>query len=82
MTRAQAEARCTVLNGAGGLSSDERWLPRRTGEDGWEPVRVRVPGLSASGPLTTTAESRPRPPYAPDPRSGPLRDVPPYGGGV
>jgi hypothetical protein len=40
-----------------------------------------VPGLSASGPLTTTAESRPQPPYAPDPRTGPLRDVPPYGAG-
>jgi hypothetical protein len=37
----------------------------------WSPVRVRVPGQRATGPLTTTQESRPRP-GADDPR--PLTD--------
>jgi hypothetical protein len=31
---------------------------------------------------TETTESKPDPRDAPDPRSGPMRNIPPYGGGI
>jgi hypothetical protein len=45
----------------------------------WRAVKVRVAGLAATPPVKTATEARPRPPHPADPRSGPMRDVPPYG---
>ncbi|MEA2126878.1 MAG: hypothetical protein QOI80_3660 [Solirubrobacteraceae bacterium] len=33
-------------------------------------------------PTKATTEAKPDPRDAPDPRSGPMRNIPPYGGGV
>jgi hypothetical protein len=47
----------------------------RLGADGaWHPVQDERPTVAET-------EAAPRPAQAPDPRSGPLRDVPPYGAG-
>jgi hypothetical protein len=81
MTRAEAEARCTELNGAAGEAPDGRWLVQESSPGEWRAVKVRVAGLVPTPPISATTEARPRPPHAPDPRTGPLRDVPPYGAG-
>ena len=78
MTREEAEARCAELNAAREEGDPGHWLTRE-GEDGWEVVRVNVPGLAERGPLKETTEARPRPPTADDPRPSSIQQVPPYG---
>ncbi|MDX6719533.1 MAG: hypothetical protein QOJ63_1787 [Solirubrobacteraceae bacterium] len=67
MTRTEAQARCTELNDAAGGEPGVRWMPRETSPGEWTTVRLRIPGLRPTGPLTTGQESRPRPDAA-DPR--------------
>lgn len=67
MTRSEAHKRCTELNHAAAAEPGVRWMSREVSAGEWGVVRVRVPGLPATGPLTTTQESRPQP-DAPDPR--------------
>ncbi len=67
MTRSEAQQRCIELNDAAAGEAGVRWMPRERSPGDWIAVRLRVPGLPARGPLTTTQESRPRP-EAPDPR--------------
>ncbi len=67
MTRSEADAHCAELNDAAGAEPGARWMAREISPGEWRAVRVRVPGLRATGPLTTSQESRPKP-DAPDPR--------------
>ena len=78
MTRAEAEARCAELNAAREADDPGHWMAREAG-DGWEAVRVNVPGLAERGPLKETTEARPRPQTADDPRPSSVQQVPPYG---
>jgi hypothetical protein len=41
---------------------------------------VSIPPAKDVGDLAATTEERPKPPSPGDPRSGPLRDIPPVGG--
>jgi hypothetical protein len=78
MTREEAEARCAELNGAREKGDPGHWLAREAGE-GWEVVRVNVPGLGERGVLKETIEARPKPPTADDPRPSSVQQIPPYG---
>jgi hypothetical protein len=73
MTRPEAQKRCSELNDAAADEPGVRWMPRQTQPDEWSPVRVRIPGLRPTGPLTTGQESRPKPGAAdPQPPHNPL----------
>ena len=74
MTRDQAQRRAAELNRDHPDRHAARWLARE-GEDGWEVVRVRLPGGVRIDPLTTTTEAKPRPPEADDPRPAFIRNV-------
>jgi hypothetical protein len=78
MQRDEAQAEAAGRNAAGPRGG--LWAARRVeGEDdAWQVVRLVAPGLKDSAPTGAHVESRPRP-EADDPRSGPLRDIPPYG---
>jgi hypothetical protein len=67
MTRSEAQVRCAELNDAAAGEPGVRWMAREKPSGHWGLVRVHVPGQRATGPLTTTQESRPRP-GADDPR--------------
>jgi hypothetical protein len=69
MTRAEAQKRCTELNDAAAGEPGVRWMAREAPPGRWSPVRVRVPGIRPTGPLTTTQESHQ--PDASDPRAIP-----------
>jgi hypothetical protein len=76
VTRAEAEARCAGLNGAREEGDPMHWMARE-GEDGWEVVRVNVPGLDARGPLKETSEARLRPPTPDNPAVPDWKIAPP-----
>jgi hypothetical protein len=61
MTHAEARTRCSELNDAAAGEPGVRWMLREAQPGEWSPVRVRMPGLRLSGPLSTSQESRPRP---------------------
>lgn len=67
MTHDEARARCAELNEAAAGEPGVRWILRETSPGAWSPVRLRIPGLRPTGPLSTGQESRPRPDAA-DPR--------------
>jgi hypothetical protein len=69
VTRSDAQQRCSELNAAAAGEPGVRWMVREAPAGQWIPVRVRVPGMRASGPLTTTQESHQ--PDAKDPRQFP-----------
>lgn len=80
MTREDAEARAAGHNREHPERGAYRWIAR-AGGDGWEVVRVTVPGGVRLDPLKEGVESRSKP-QAPDPRPAFLRDVGgPYAGG-
>jgi hypothetical protein len=58
MTRSEAQQRCSELNAAAAGDPGARWMAREAPPGQWSPVRVRVPGMRPTGPLTTTRESR------------------------
>jgi hypothetical protein len=72
-TREEAEARCRELERA----SDTAWMAFPSAGR-WSVVGTNLPRQEA--PRGSTTEGRPRPPAPGDPRSGPGRDVPGYGG--
>jgi hypothetical protein len=67
MTRSEAQQRCAELNDAAAGEPGVRWMAREMPPGEWSAVRVRIPGLPGTGPLTTGQESRPQPDAA-DPR--------------
>ena len=77
MTREQAEQRATALNQEHPERRTYRWLAHET-RDGWHVTRISMPAGAQPDPLKATAEARPRPPMAPDPR--PVWDH--HGGGA
>jgi hypothetical protein len=81
MTQAEAEKHCAELNSDPGRPAGDRWIAQETSPGEWRAVRLRVEGFKARDPLKTTAESRPKPPDAPDPRASIFQNVPPYGAG-
>jgi len=79
MTRDEAAQRAADLNREHPDRATHRWLAREAA-DGWQVARVALPKGMRLDPLRTTAEARPRPPQAPDPRPAFIRDVGgPYG---
>jgi hypothetical protein len=68
MTRAEAEDRAARLNAEHAERDTYRWMARAAGE-GWEVVRVAIPGGVRLDPLKEAVESRPRPQPPEDPRS-------------
>lgn len=81
MTRGQAEHRAAEHNREHPDRGAHRWMVREGG-DGWEVVRVAVPGGVRVDPLKASVEAKPRPSDAPDPRPAFFRDVGgPYIGG-
>jgi hypothetical protein len=81
MTRDEAVQRAADLNREHPDRATHRWLAREAA-DGWQVARVALPKGMRLDPLRTTAEARPRPPQAPDPRPAFIRDVGgPYAGG-
>lgn len=78
MNREEASAEAVRRNAAGPRGG--LWAARQADGEAWEVVRFVAPGLDDSAPTGAHVESRPRPEQPDDPRSGPLRDVPPYGG--
>jgi hypothetical protein len=80
MTRTEAETRAAALNREHPDRGAYRWMAR-DGELGWEVLRIKIPGGVRIDPLSETAEAKPRPPDAPDPRPAFFRDVGgPYAG--
>lgn len=67
MTRSEAQKRCAELNDAAAGEPGVRWMARETSTGDWTAVRIRLPGVRATGPVTTGQESRPQPDAA-DPR--------------
>jgi hypothetical protein len=59
MTRSEAHRRCTELNDAADAEPGVRWMAKQRGADEWSVVKLRVPGMSTKGPLSTAQESRP-----------------------
>ena len=56
---------------------------KHVGKDGKEQVvKLRLPGLKPLGKITAETRAEEKPPTPDDPRSGIMRDVPPYGGAV
>jgi hypothetical protein len=78
MTRDEAQEDAARRNAAGPRGGLWAARPLEGDEGAWQVVRLVAPGLSDGGPTGALVESRPRP-EADDPRSGPLRDIPPYG---
>jgi hypothetical protein len=81
MTRTEAEAHCSELNRDPERQPGDRWIAQETSPGEWRAVRLHVDGFKHRDPLKTTAESRPKPPDAPDPRASIFQNVPPYGAG-
>jgi hypothetical protein len=54
-----------------------QWLALARGSGIW--AVVRAPRAERVDPLTATTEAKPKPPEPDDPRTGPLRGIPPYG---
>jgi hypothetical protein len=73
MSRDDAEQRAARLNHEHPERGAYRWLAREAPE-GWEVVRMTVPGGVRTDPLAGAVESRPRP-DAPDPRTTYERNV-------
>ena len=82
MTRRQAEDRAAGLNREHADRARYRWMAREGG-DGWEIVRLAIPGGVRLDPLNAVVEARPRPSPADDPRSSYDKNVggPWVGGG-
>ncbi len=72
-TREEAEERCRELE----RDSDTAWMAYPA-EGRWRVVGTNLPRQQA--PEGSSTESRPRPSEPEDPRSGPGRNVPGYGG--
>lgn len=73
-TRAEAEAFCRAREEEQPGASWLTW----EGEDGrWMAARTNLP--RHEDPTGTATAARPKPPEPDDPRSGPMRDIPPYG---
>lgn len=59
---------------------------REQDEQGFVPipgstVKVKLPEGLRIDPVKATTEAKPKPPQPDDPRTGPMRDVPPYAAG-
>jgi hypothetical protein len=74
LTSDQARQRAAELNAEHPERGRYRWLARE-GEDGWQVVRIELPGGVRLDPLKGTVEAKPRPPEAEDPRPPMWRDV-------
>jgi hypothetical protein len=59
MTRPEALKRCIELNDAPDAEPGVRWLAKQREPGEWTVVKLRVPGMSTKGPLSTSQESRP-----------------------
>ena len=67
MTRDEAEQHAAELNARDG---GKNWFVRATADgDGFEAVKVSVPGFKPNAPLKETIEAQSRPETADDPRS-------------
>jgi hypothetical protein len=74
-TRAEAEAFCREREAE---EPEASWLPFQA--DGrWTAVRTNLP--RHEDPLGSATEAKPKPSPGDDPRTGPMRDVPPSGAG-
>jgi hypothetical protein len=73
MTRAEAEDRAATLNREHPDRGAYRWMARSRA-DGWEVVRMAIPGGVRVDPLHEAVESRPRPEPS-DPRTAFERNV-------
>jgi hypothetical protein len=72
-TRAEAEAFCREREAEDPTAS---WLPFEA--DGrWMAARTNLP--RHEDPMGTATEAKPKPSPADDPRTAPMRDIPPYG---
>jgi hypothetical protein len=74
LTAEQARHRAAQLNAEHPDRGRYRWLAR-AGEDGWQVVRIELPGGKRLDPLAGTVEAKPRPAPADDPRPAFWRDV-------
>jgi hypothetical protein len=82
MTRDEAADRAKILNDEHPDRASYRWMARDTAE-GWQVVRMSIPGGVRLDPLKTAVESRPKPQPADDPRTSYDKNVGgPWVGGV
>jgi hypothetical protein len=73
-TRAEAEAFC---RGREAEEADSSWLVFQAEDGRWTAARTDLP--RHEDPTGTATAARPKPPEPDDPRSGRMRDIPPYG---
>jgi hypothetical protein len=82
MTRDEAQAQANQLNHDAPDRSQDRWTVRDGGGEGWQVVRMTVPGIQfRTGPTHTATAQRPKPDEPPDPRPSVMRLIPPFGPG-
>jgi hypothetical protein len=75
MTREQAEKERERLSRE---HPNATWLTREEGDGTWSVLRVNI-APNSSPELTAETRAEERPPTPGDPRSGPLREAPPFG---
>jgi hypothetical protein len=80
VNRDEAERLCIKLAREHPNRGTHSWVPREEADGGWSVIRIAFPPPKDPGALAATTEERPKPPAPDDPRRGPLRDVPPFGG--
>ena len=74
MTREEALARADQLNAEHPDRASHHWIARH-GADGWTVAHIVLPKDLVREPIASTAEARPRPPTADDPRPIAHRDI-------
>jgi hypothetical protein len=82
MTREEAQAACARNAAEHPERASHVWMPRQRVDGSWGVARVAAAPRPRSEDLSGAVETRPRPPQAPDPRPGPMQNIPPYGGGM
>lgn len=82
MNRAEAQELASRLQAEHEERATHRFIASGSADDSWSVAKVRLPEELRTGPLRTTAEARPRPPYADDVRGGHERRAPGLPGGL
>lgn len=75
MTREAAQREAQRRNRELPSAATHRWFVRGRDAEGWTLVKVAGLPHDALGPLKTTAEAKPRPPMADDPRPAQWQNV-------
>jgi hypothetical protein len=75
MNREEAERQSKKLTQEHPERDSYRWLPTRGGDGEWTVVKMHLPRSLRRDPMRATAEAKPKPPQADDPRPPMFRDV-------